>query len=291
MIKYSPYGQNVVRERVFDNRVNLPVKVVWRCGTTFKTPILAYHSAWEFQFIKQGYGIYLIDGQRHCFRNNSLLTIRPNQLHVFVPNSEVLTVKATLQFAPKLLDSFGQKELPLKFPDHIVLRARTATMVELILNQIHDELRQQAPCWGDLVLLKIREFIYTVKRTELPQVQKDRPPAVISSLLDYLETSFRQPLPISRIVKRFGFSESHLTHLFKNQTGMAIKQYLLQRRIIEAKRLLESDPMLKVDAVAQQVGFEDFSAFNRMFKKRAGMTPSAYRRIVHLDHGKRYSVD
>jgi len=290
MTQCSSYRQTVIRERIFEANGALPVKVVWRRGTTFKTPILASHSAWEFQFIKQGYGIYLIDGQRHCFRNNSLLTIRSNRLHVFVPSSDVLTVKATLQFAPELFDRLGHKDLALTFSDHVVLRARAATQVELILNQIQDELRQQDPYRRDMVLLKIREFFYTAKRAELPQALESRPPAVISSLLDYLETSFHQPLPISRIVERFGFSESHLAHLFKQQTGMAIKQYLLQRRIIEAKRRLESDPMLKVDAVAQQVGFDDFSAFNRMFKKRAGMTPSAYRRIVHLDRGKRYTA-
>ncbi|MGI6383884.1 MAG: helix-turn-helix domain-containing protein [bacterium] len=72
----------------------------------------------------------------------------------------------------------------------------------------------------------------------------------------------------------------HLSRLFKQHTGLGFKQYITQRRIAEAKRLLREDIDLSVDAISQRVGFRDFVVFNRNFKIFTGMTPSAYRRML-----------
>ena len=58
-----------------------------------------------------------------------------------------------------------------------------------------------------------------------------------------------------------------------------IKSYLLQKRVLEAKKILESQTDMKVVKVGEKVGFPSFALFNRTFKKITGTTPSSYRNL------------
>jgi AraC-like DNA-binding protein len=58
---------------------------------------------------------------------------------------------------------------------------------------------------------------------------------------------------------------------------MSWRSYVMQARLLRAMALLaESGP--SVLRVANVVGFESLSSFNRAFREKTGMTPSAYRK-------------
>ena len=63
---------------------------------------------------------------------------------------------------------------------------------------------------------------------------------------------------------------------FKNMTGSSFTSYLNERRLVAASILLldTNDTIL---SVAESVGFENLSNFNRQFKKRYGVSPRDYR--------------
>ena len=73
-----------------------------------------------------------------------------------------------------------------------------------------------------------------------------------------------------------GCSPSHFMRWFKKMTGQGFTEYLNEHRLNAAADALRgsSDTVL---AVAEQCGFENLSYFNRLFKKRYGMTPREYR--------------
>jgi transcriptional regulator GlxA family with amidase domain len=64
---------------------------------------------------------------------------------------------------------------------------------------------------------------------------------------------------------------------FRGATGYAPIDYIQALRIEEAKQALETD-MVPIEDVAASVGYEDAASFRRVFKRRVGLTPAAYRR-------------
>jgi AraC-like DNA-binding protein len=99
-----------------------------------------------------------------------------------------------------------------------------------------------------------------------------------SWLLDVLDK-----VPVSQspdeaaYAKEAGMAVSTLRRRFKEAVGVPISAYVLQRRIIEARRLLgETDEPIKV--IAERLGYRDVYFFTRQFKKKVGVPPSAYRK-------------
>ena len=69
----------------------------------------------------------------------------------------------------------------------------------------------------------------------------------------------------------------HISHLFNDNLGLSMSDYINSLRVSEAKRLLESSDML-ITEIAQAVGFGTARTFNRVFLQQTGITPRDYRR-------------
>ncbi|NEU31835.1 helix-turn-helix transcriptional regulator [bacterium LRH843] len=98
----------------------------------------------------------------------------------------------------------------------------------------------------------------------------------VQKAINYLTVYFRIPLDLGTVAKHCFVHPAHLSRQFKKETGMTITEFSHKIRIDEAKILLKSEH-LSIDAVAESVGFDDAGYFSRVFKKREGMTPLAYR--------------
>lgn len=102
------------------------------------------------------------------------------------------------------------------------------------------------------------------------------PPARVAALKDYIEVHLTEPLSLPGLAAVAGCSPRLLGSLFKAATGRSPYQYVLERRIAEAERLLARGH--PISEVAQQLGFADQSQFSKTFRRHAGATPGEFRR-------------
>lgn len=89
----------------------------------------------------------------------------------------------------------------------------------------------------------------------------------------FLQADFSLPM----LAKRLGVSTHHLSQVLNEQLGQSFFDMMASYRITEAKQLLSSKPHLKIEEIAEMVGYNSKSAFNTTFKKLTGKTPSEYR--------------
>ncbi|MDD7927015.1 AraC family transcriptional regulator [Actinomycetospora chibensis] len=103
----------------------------------------------------------------------------------------------------------------------------------------------------------------------------DRP--VLAAVFDVLERRFAEPITPVDVAREVGLTPGHLTTLVGRDTGRTVGQWLTERRMREARRLLTSDD-LTVAAIAPRVGYRDPGYFVRRFRREHGVPPQTWRR-------------
>ncbi|WP_167858979.1 response regulator transcription factor [Paenibacillus cymbidii] len=100
----------------------------------------------------------------------------------------------------------------------------------------------------------------------------------VGLVLKHIDAHFREEtLSLSETAARTGLSASHLSLLFKEEVGVGFIQYVTRKRMELAKELLR-DPLRKAAEIAYEVGYADYSHFNKAFKKYCGLSPQEYKK-------------
>ncbi|UYG06386.1 helix-turn-helix domain-containing protein [Halomonas sp. M4R1S46] len=100
--------------------------------------------------------------------------------------------------------------------------------------------------------------------------------ATLEKAMDYIERHLDGRISQAEVADSCGLSIFQLSRLFKRNTGCTFQDYLLNRRIEEAVRLL-ANPTVTITDICFAVGFRDLSYFTRTFHRQMGQSPSAYR--------------
>jgi transcriptional regulator GlxA family with amidase domain len=108
-------------------------------------------------------------------------------------------------------------------------------------------------------------------------VPTDHGDAVVGELQNWLDDHYSIAAPVEEMVRRSGLAARTFKRRFTAAVGCSPITYVQRVRIEAARRKLEqgSEP---VEQISWQVGYEDPSAFRRLFKRITGITPAAYRR-------------
>ena len=99
---------------------------------------------------------------------------------------------------------------------------------------------------------------------------------VVQTLQRQLATEFSSPLLLNDLADELGVSLRTLQRRFSLVTGLTPKQYQQKLRLQKACELLEGTKM-PFDSIAFQVGYQDVSAFRKLFKREVGLLPKAFR--------------
>jgi AraC-like DNA-binding protein len=94
----------------------------------------------------------------------------------------------------------------------------------------------------------------------------------------YLDHNFKEPISLALLTTIAHLSQRQLSELFRKDIGMSPQQYLIEKRMQEAWRLLETQ-QYSIQHVANQVGYSNLSAFSDRFKKHFGHPASHFRLI------------
>lgn len=102
----------------------------------------------------------------------------------------------------------------------------------------------------------------------------------IRRALNFIEEHYFEDISLMDIAKAACLSPYHFCRLFKRQIGINCIPYLSRLRIEKAKSLLGSTPY-SVTQICFDVGFNDLSHFERVFRSMEGIPPSIYRKRNH----------
>ena len=109
----------------------------------------------------------------------------------------------------------------------------------------------------------------------LPHPQS--PDGVIADSQAWIAANYACANPVAQMASRAGLTSRTFARRFRSASGYEPMDYVQSLRIEEAKQLLETDE-LGVEEVGLAVGYQDPTSFRRLFKRKSGLTPAAYRR-------------
>lgn len=122
-----------------------------------------------------------------------------------------------------------------------------------------------------LIKIIVRQYCSLVKNA----AAKDYSP-VIQAVIDQIQESYDQPLPLKEAAAAQHISSGYLSALFKKEVGISFRQYVLNTRLSRARILLKTTD-LPVQTICEECGIPDSNYFSRIFKSRTGLTPLQYR--------------
>ncbi len=99
----------------------------------------------------------------------------------------------------------------------------------------------------------------------------------VSDVKAFIDKSFTNKISLEAVAVHFNVNKSYLLRLFKENTGLTVNNYILQKRILLAKNELRFSNKT-LDVIAEECGLEEANYFIRVFKKIEGMTPGEYRK-------------
>ncbi|MCI3924692.1 response regulator [Paenibacillus sp. TRM 82003] len=99
--------------------------------------------------------------------------------------------------------------------------------------------------------------------------------------LQYMNAHYREELTLEKLASIVYLHPVYFSQLFKQKTGSGFKEYIIQLRLEQSKRLL-LNPRLKLADVAERIGYQDMRHFTQLFRKKFGMTPTEYRQTYQV---------
>ncbi|MEM1048985.1 MAG: AraC family transcriptional regulator [Pseudomonadota bacterium] len=105
-----------------------------------------------------------------------------------------------------------------------------------------------------------------------------------AAMIEHVRQNLREPISVESMGDLAGLSRSQFSKKFKDLTGKTPHRWLVEIRIEEAKKLLLSGK--RFAEVAHATGFADQAHFNRCFRARTGMTPTAWLQRYEYPKGK-----
>jgi AraC-like DNA-binding protein len=104
---------------------------------------------------------------------------------------------------------------------------------------------------------------------------------LLAEVFGHIEERYREPISLKDVARAVSLSPGHLTTVVRRKTGRTVMEWIGERRMAEARRLLvETD--LSVEEVGRQTGYNDPTHFVRTFRRAHGVTPLGWRRTGRL---------
>lgn len=133
------------------------------------------------------------------------------------------------------------------------------------------------------VALMVSSFLLYINRLiydSTHQVSASYENALYLNVCDYINNHLEEDLSLDTLAAFFYVSKYHISHIFKDNMGISLHQYILKKRLQASKNGILSG--IPFNQFIYQYGFHDYTSFYRAFKKEFGLSPTEFRDQHHM---------
>ncbi|MEK8127824.1 AraC family transcriptional regulator [Paenibacillus filicis] len=276
------------------------------------------HEFLEISYVSEGSGYQHIEGQTIPVAKGDLFVLPRGASHVFRPKTSAkdsghLIVYNCLfneWFVERLSAAIGLDQslealLKTGYPEQpwLYLRDREDAF-QHAFNRMYEEFRQKKPGFMAMVQAEIVRLLVQVQRRLLPQDAAGASPLhgdgrlpglasetereketdrILDRIAERIRSQPQEAVYVKELAAEASLGERQFRRRFIARSGMMLTDYIHKCRIEACcdLLLLTRD---NISVIAQRTGYQDMKFFNRLFKKKTGMTPSQYRKANEPQH-------
>lgn len=225
------------------------------------------HNSFELVYYIKGRGYITIDGVRHSYVPGTFSLTYPDYSHdeMHYEDTEVLFI------------GFNYDVEPIKPKNGVFSDAPSKTIL-YFLEEMKKEIKLKEDFYTIRLELLVKEILIAFSRVTHKSMDKSDN---LIYAIGFINENFKQKIDFKALAELSGYSYHRFRHLFKEKTGTSPINYVINRRIENARYLLASTN-LTILAISQESGFSNEILFNSMFKRLFLQTPGAYRKKYKL---------
>ena len=246
------------------------------------------HDHLEIGYCLSGSGMFYFGDKTYAVEPGDVFVVNHLERHAAVSWADNPSRYLFLYFSAGLLEQTDPElllpfvYLPTKFQNRIPGERTAARQIGELFHLIAEEyLRQPRGYLGMMKghILQICALLLRYYTAEAPSADWNHTLMSyyrIKPVLEFIQERFREPISLDDIASQLALSPSRVRHLFQEKLGIGFKQYVLQMRVNEAKKLLAGSD-LPISEIMYASGFQSHGPFYRAFGQIVGMAPLDYR--------------
>jgi YesN/AraC family two-component response regulator len=116
-----------------------------------------------------------------------------------------------------------------------------------------------------------------------PEVTSSFFPTVtaLQEVFDFIEANYQRGITLCDVAEAVGYSAAYLTHRVAKQTGDTVNSWIVKRRMVEARVMLQ-DTDHTIEQIATALGYQNACHFSRQFRQHNDIPPQAWRKKNQL---------
>jgi AraC-like DNA-binding protein len=229
------------------------------------------HNLYELIFFKKGDAYQIIEDRKYQLAKNDLILMRPLKYHYIEVESNNEYERYDFLFNA---DLFGFNDIDgfKNFPEVINLSGnQIAKDIFSKLNYYHNKLNETE--FKTVAILLLKELFYNLSITSVTEEKEySTLTPILSSALKYINENLFTLENVNEVAEKLYVTPSYLFRLFKQELKNTPKKYLTDKRLLIAQSMiiLGKQPT----RVANECGWNDYTAFYRSYVKFFGYPPS-----------------
>lgn len=240
-----------------------------------------FHNVYELCFFLSGSRKYIVNNHYFSLNPGEIILIKPLTYHSTQGSSGVsryviaFSKEFLLQyFTPKAVNQFLSCFSNHHFSLNKYYKKTVKLFEELYLNSKNNEEIAVGISLGNL-LFEISQML--PKDNDNILIERNKTEELLEKLLNYINENISTIKTIKDLADYLQLSESYLSAIFKQNTGLSIMSYIISIRMNNAIKLLTTSNK-SIEDIAYECGFESSNYFCNTFKKHMGTSPTKYRK-------------
>ncbi len=230
-----------------------------------------FHSFYEVYFFLGGNVEFVCGNIRKRLEPLDIVVLSAGDYHRFVACDEGRSCEGcVLKIEPSLL---GEEVLKTAFAGKSILRLPAEhRIVKHLLYLKEAEKIHTGEDFQKILSAVATDIVFLIKQESSPVFEESGLQRLSVDVMKYINENYKGSINLNKISDVFFVSVSTACHYFKEDFGVSIKQYIIEKKMNDAKILV--DKGCKAQDVCDTLGFENYSTFFRAYKKHFGVSPS-----------------